>query len=240
MFNVIIALIFLPFTHGYARLISKLLPLREEKHKAPSAWYINEGLLHSPALALGLARQEVLRMMEIAQRMTEEIIIPFMERRSSILEKIMEREKELNFLRDAVHQYLVKIIRQDVTSSQVQEAYQMMYAVDEFEQIGDIISINLRDKAQKWCDSNFNFSTEGKQELLDFHQKTMVILYQAYSTFSEGNPGEAFMGRKNQKPVIRNSEKNSLNLKSNTITGSSWILRIRPKAAEHIWKLSVR
>jgi len=199
VFNVIIALIFLPFTQGYARLINKLLPLREDKHKAPSTWYINEGLLHSPALALSVARQEVLRMMEIAQRMTEEIILPFMERRNSILEKIGEREKELNFLRDAIHQYLVKIIRQDVTSSQVNEAYQMMYAVDEFEQIGDIISINLKDKAQKWCDSNFNFSPEGKQELLDFHQKTMVILYQAYSTFSEVNPSEAFMGAKKSK-----------------------------------------
>ena len=199
VFNVIIALFFLPFTGMYSRLISKLLPLREDKHKAPSAWYIDEGLLHSPSLALSLARQEVLRMMEIAQRMTEEIIIPFMERKNSILEKIREREKELNFLRDAVHQYLVKIIRQNVTSSQVQEAYQMMYAVDEFEQIGDVISNNLMEKAQKWCDSNFNFSAEGKQELLDFHQKTMVILYQAYSTFSDLNRSEALVGAKKSK-----------------------------------------
>jgi phosphate:Na+ symporter len=199
VFNSIIALLFLPFSSAYARFINKLLPLREEKHKAPSTWYINEGMLHSPAMALSLARQEVLRMMEIAQRMTEDIIVPFMERKNEILAKIREREKEMNFLRDAIHQYLVKIIRQDVTSAQVQESYQMMHAVDEFEQIGDVLSANLLDKAEKWCQSEYNFSSEGKKELQDFHGKTMSLLYQAYETFKNGSKYEAVQGAKKSK-----------------------------------------
>jgi phosphate:Na+ symporter len=187
VFNTVIALSFLPFSKGYARFINRLLPVHEEKHHAPSTWYIDEGMLHSPSLSLSLARQEVLRMMEIVQRMTEDIIVPFMEKKESVLDKIREREKELNFLRDAIHKYMVKIIRQDITSSQVQEAYQMMYAVDEFEQIGDVLSVSMLDKAEKWCKSGFNFSEEGKKELLQFHMKTMKILYQAYTTFSEAD-----------------------------------------------------
>lgn len=185
VFNTIIALLFLPFTNLYARFISKLLPLREEKHATPSAWYIDEGLLHTPSLALSVARQEVLRMMGIAQRMTEDILIPFMERKMSVLDKIKEREKEINFLRDAINGYLVKVVRQDVTSKQVEEAYQMMYAVDEFEQIGDVLSISLFDKAENWCNGSLNFSAQGREELQEFHLKTMKILYMVYSTFSE-------------------------------------------------------
>ena len=112
-------------------------------------------------------------MMEIAQRMTEEIMIPFMERNAQILEKIREREKEMNSLRDAINRYLVKVIRQDVTSDQVQEAYQMMYAVDEFEQIGDILSVTLLDKAEKWCKSGYNFSAEGKPSCRIFMRKRL-------------------------------------------------------------------
>jgi phosphate:Na+ symporter len=199
VFNTIIALLFLPFTNSYARFINKLLPLREEKHTAPSTWYIDEGLLRTPALALSVARQEVLRMMEIAQRMTEDVLIPFMEHKTTVLAKIKEREKEMNFLRDTINGYVVRIIRQDVTSSQVEEAYQMMYAVDEFEQIGDIISVTLMDKAEKWCNSDFRFSAQGKEELRDFHLKTLKILYQTYTTFSEANLKGMLKGAKKSK-----------------------------------------
>lgn len=199
IFNTIIALIFLPLTNIYSWLIQKILPYREEKHDAPSTWYIDYNMLQNPSLALSMARQEVMRMMEIAQRMTEDIIVPFMERQCEIIVKIHAREKELNFLRDAINRYLVKIIRQNVTEHQVEEAYQMMYAVDEFEQIGDILSVNLIDKAEKWCASDYKFSEEGKKELLDFHQKTMSILYQSYTTFGKGSRREAVADAKKSK-----------------------------------------
>lgn len=191
LFNVVIAFLFLPFSKPYARFINAIFPTREDKHTALSTWYINEGLLHQPALALSVARQEVLRMMEITQRMTEDILIPFVERKKGMLQKIRDREKELNFLRDAINKYLVKIIRQDVTSEQVQEAYQMMHAVDEVEQIGDVLSLNLLNKAEQWCESEMNFSDEGKQEIIDFHSKTLNIMYEAYATFNEGNKPKA-------------------------------------------------
>ena len=212
IFNTVIAILFLPFTGLFAKFVNYLLPLREDKHKAPSTWYIDDDLLHSPALALSLARQEVLRMMEITQRMTEEIIVPFIERERAILAKIKDREKEINFLRDAINRYLVKIIRQNITEAQVQEAYGMMYAVDEFEQIADVISLNLIDKAEKWCDSNYNFSEEGKKEILDFHAKTMRLLYQAYSTFSKGNKREAVIGAKKSKASYSNFRKEFFDL----------------------------
>jgi phosphate:Na+ symporter len=199
VFNTIIALLFLPFTNVYARFINKILPLREKKHMKPSTWYIDESLLHSPALAISVAKQEVLRMMEIAQRMTEEIMIPFLERRINVITKIREREVELNYLRDAISGYLVRVIRQDVTSLQVKEAYQMMYAIDEFEQIGDVISVILADKAEKWCNSNSNFSVQGKTELQDFHLKTMKLLYQTYTTFSEVDPKGILKGARKSK-----------------------------------------
>lgn len=199
VFNTIIAVLFLPFTNLFSRLVQRLLPYREEKHLAPSTWYIDHNMLHNPSLALILARQELMRMMEISQRMTEEIIVPFMEKKCEILQKIHDREKEMNFLRDAINNYLVQIIRQDVTSHQVEEAYQMMHAVDEYEQIADVISVNLIDKAEKWCASNFNFSEEGKKELQDFHHKTMNILYQSYSIFGRGNKHEAVVDAKKSK-----------------------------------------
>ena len=191
VFNVIVALLFLPFARPYARLIVWLMPVKDKKQDSLTTWYIDESLLHSPSLALSLARQEVLRMMEVAQRMTEDIIIPFMERKSNVLARIKKREEEMNFLRDAIKGYLIKIIRQNVTSNQVEEAFQMMYAIDEFEQIGDILSGNLYDKAVTWCKGNYIFSAKGREEILDFHLKTLKILYQSYRAFKDSDLKEA-------------------------------------------------
>jgi len=187
VFNTVVALVFLPFTNLFARLVTRLIPLRNEVPVKLSTWYIDEGLLPAPALALGVARREVLRMMETAQRMTEDILIPFMERNTEVLSKIKDREEELNYLRDAINRYLVKIVRQDLTAKQVQEAYQMMYAVDEFEQIGDVLAVTMWDKAESWCRSPYHFSAQGREEILDFHLMTLKILYHTYRTFQEAD-----------------------------------------------------
>jgi phosphate:Na+ symporter len=86
-----------------------------------------------------------------------------------------------------------------VTTHQVQEAYQMLYALDEYEQIGDVLSINMVDKAEKWCASGYSFSEEGKKELQDFHQKTLKILYQSYTTFAHGNEPVAISDARKSK-----------------------------------------
>lgn len=212
IFNSLIAILFFPFINQFANLTTKILPYREEKHATPSTWYIDHNLIHKPALALGLARQEVLRMMEIAQRMTELIMVPFMERKCDVLKKIRDYEKELNFLRDAINKYLVQVARQDVTSNEVEEAYQMMYAVDEYELIGDVLMNNLMEKAEKWCAGNFKFSVEGRKELEDFHQKTMNLLYMSYGTFSIGNKREAVSDAKKSKTTYSKFREESFEL----------------------------
>jgi phosphate:Na+ symporter len=138
-------------------------------------------------------------MMSVAERMTEDIIIPFMEKKTDVLPKIKAREQELNFLRDAINRYLIRIIRQDITSKQAQEAYRMLYAVDEFEQIGDILSVTLLEKAENWCTGSFSFSPQGREEILDFHLKTLKILYQTYRIFGEPDRKGALKGARKSK-----------------------------------------
>jgi phosphate:Na+ symporter len=191
LYNFIIALLFLPFTRQFARLITFILPVREEKAVALKTWYLDSNLLKSPPMALAVARQEILRMMQITHRMTEEIIIPFIEKKTDKIAKIREWEKEINFLRDEINTYLIKISRQEIESGLVEEAFAMMYAVNEFEQIGDIVSSSLCSKAQWWCDSNFSFSAQGKEEIQNFHFRTLKLLYYSYGVFKEVNRDKA-------------------------------------------------
>ena len=144
-------------------------------------------MIKTPSLALNLAKQEVLRMMEIVQSMTEKIMKPFMEKDTSVFAAIDESESQVNMLRDRINDYLVKITRQHVDSKRVDEAFQLMFAVNEFEQVADIVSTNLRDKAKSWCNSDYDFSSQGKKELNEYHKHTIEQLQRArdlYTSFS--------------------------------------------------------
>jgi len=191
IYNLIIALLFLPFTRQFTRLVTRLLPLREEKTIALKTWYLDGNLIKTPPMALSVARQEILRMMQITHRMTEDIITPFIEKKTDKIPKIREREAEINFLRDEINAYLIKITRQEIESGLVEEAFAMMYAVNEFEQIGDIVSSSLCSKAQWWCDSAFTFSAQGKEEIQNFHLKTLKLLYYSFGVFREANRDKA-------------------------------------------------
>jgi phosphate:Na+ symporter len=191
IYNLIIALLFLPFTRAFARLIAHLLPAREEKAEALKTWYLDNNLLNTPPLALAVAKQEILRMIQVTQRMAEEIINPFIEKKSGNIDKVVKREAEINFLRDEINGYLVQISRKDISANLVEEAYFMMYTVNEFEQIGDIISSSLGGKARWWCHSDFTFSAAGKEEIQYFHLQTLKLLYYSYSMFREFNRAKA-------------------------------------------------
>ncbi len=187
VFNIILTVLVLPFTHQFAKLIEKLLPLKPDEKPAFKTHYLDQGMLKSSSLALNLAKQEVIRMGRLTQDMTSDIIIPFLIKGEGVLENIREDEEEINFLRDEVNNYILKITKENINEDRINEAFQLLYTVKEFEQIADIISTNLIPKAKRWCDRDYEFSEEGKKEIVDYHTRTQKQLSRAIEVFAEVN-----------------------------------------------------
>lgn len=188
LFNVALTLAMLPFTRAFARFVDRILP----SHTAPvkevfQLKFLNEKNIPTPALALNLAKREVIRMGYNAREMVSDIIIPFLTRDKTVLNNIESKEKKVDFLRDEINSYIMKITRKDLPEDRIQEAFQIMYTVKEFEQIADIISKSLLKKALEWTDSHLEFSREGKQELMDYHQRTLKQISRAIEVFREVN-----------------------------------------------------
>ncbi|PKP39120.1 MAG: Na/Pi cotransporter family protein [Bacteroidetes bacterium HGW-Bacteroidetes-15] len=187
IYNVLLTIIFLPFSYSFGRFIDWLLPPIPEKKPIFTIKYLDKSLLSTPAVALKLAKQEVLRLSDIVDEMVDEIIIPFISKDSSPLHRIEKKEAKVDFLRDQINSYLLSLTRQDVTDHNIQEAFQIMYAVKEFEQIADIVSSNLMVRAKWWLTSGHEFSHEGKIELKEFHLHTQKQLKRAKEVFAELN-----------------------------------------------------
>ena len=201
IFNVSLGVIFIPFTAFFASLIMKLLPDKEGEASIKLAtWHLDESTISSPALAIDLARAEISIMAKTLGRMLRAVIIPFMsdERfirkegltkeeikllineiptqdefspQLTLLEGIDMREDKIDFLDEKVGEYLVKIVRQGVSEDQTAEVYGMISIANDIESIGDLIHRNMVPLVAKKNDLNVDFSDEGKEELMIYHQK---------------------------------------------------------------------
>ncbi len=184
IYNIVLGSMFLPFTTSFARFIEWIFPERPELAEKPFRLrYIDENLLMAPSLALNVARMELVRMMTKVYHMTEKIIHAFIDKDQKVLIEIENSEKEINFLRDQINNYLIKITQNTVATENAEEAFNMMNAVREFEQIGDILSRPLSDKANSWCSNDYQFSEKGQHELVYYHEQTLSILIQAIKIY---------------------------------------------------------
>jgi len=187
IFNVLITVVMLPFTNYFDKLICWILPAAKEKKPQFKVMYLDRNLLSTPSVALKLAKQEVLRICEYVEHMVDDILFPFIDNDKTPLKRIELMEEKVDFLRDQINSYLISLTREDVTDQSIQEAFQVMYTVKELEQIADIVSKNLSERAKVWLDSGAEFSPEGKQEIKEFHLLTQRQIKRAINVFEELN-----------------------------------------------------
>jgi phosphate:Na+ symporter len=236
LFNVGTALIFLPFSMIFARVIMKILPDKEvDKDLKLITWHIDDSCISTPALAIDLARTEISRMAKLLGRMLRAIIIPFVSDPRLLSQEIQEkdeldllvreiptrdeifpqltllegidlREEKIDFLEERIGEYLIKIARQDISDSQASEVYGMISIIKDMESIGDIIHRNMIPLIKKKQALQKDFSKEGREELMIYHEKVCRQIYLLRDAFAERNPKKAI--------VIMSGERKYLDLES--------------------------
>ncbi len=201
IFNVSLAIIFLPFTSLFAKIFVNILPdTGEVKRIQLVTWHLDDKAISTPALAIDLARNETFRMIKIFGRMLEAIIDPFKSNDSlldnkypqlSLVEGIKMREEKLDFLDEHIVHYLRKIGRQELSDRQIKEVYGLMFIVNDIESVGDIIEKNMIPLIAKKSILKTDFSEEGKGELDIFHTKVCKQVSRFKEAFSMFDPVKA-------------------------------------------------
>ncbi len=188
LINGVLMLVVLPVSPQVARFVDWIAGKpRELPEKAFRTLYLDTGLTSTPALALNLAKQEIIRMGMIVRTMFSLIQVPFLEKDASTLGMVYIHEQEVNFLADSIKSYFLKINRETMNNRQQNDSFQLLYSLNEFEKIADIISGNLATRAEKWSLKEYDFSEQGKKDLREFHQKIEKQLNRAILVFEEAN-----------------------------------------------------
>lgn len=221
IFNVGLAVVFLPFATIFAKLVVAMLPdIRADRDIKPALLHLDEKHMVAPVVALSLARAEISRMARLLWRMMRAVIVPFMsdprlivkdadskeERRLllreiptrdeyfpqlTLMEGLDMREEKLDFLEEKISDYLLKIAKQELSAVQTAEVYDMMSIVKDLESIGDLIHRNMLPLIEKKKALNMDFSDDGKEELLIYHEKVCSHLRLLAEAFGETSPQKA-------------------------------------------------
>jgi len=191
-FNVALAVIGLPFTNKLINLIDRLVPRKtyteEETFKLK---FLDDALLSTPTLAIGVAKKETLRMGQTIENMVKECMLPFTERNKEIINEIMYSEKKVQFLFNKINPYLIKLSRENIPGKGLDEVFLIMFTIKELEQINNIISEKISVEAKQWFSLKTEFSDEGKKELIRYYEITVEQMNRAIEAFAEMNIHEA-------------------------------------------------
>ena len=189
VFNVALALLCLPFTGVVARGITRLLP---DKPGPEPAWalkarHLDADMIRVPALALNLAKVEILGVGDRVRSMAQDCLKPFLERDPALLEDLHRREEEVDALEEQITAYLVEIGRQKLSDEQTREVYLMLQVVKQFEHIADVIDKQITPLAQKMIEKGSEFSVSGRAEVSTYHVKMCKQMSRALETFLENS-----------------------------------------------------
>jgi len=176
LFNVINVVIFLPFIPLFAILLKRIIKGEEEEEIEYLPKYLERHLVNTPPIAIEAAIKEIIRTLQLTQKMVDIAMNSFLNGDAKSLEKITRREEAVDSLREAITKYLVELMQQELSEEESRKIPPLIHAINDVERIGDHAE-NLRDLAEQKIDGGLSFSDMANQEIKNMYDEinNMII-----------------------------------------------------------------
>ncbi len=203
-FNLLVAILFLPFTDIVARLCTKLIP--DPPAGADGISHLDPNLVNSPSEALACAMREALEMGNQVAAMLRRVPDALEASDMRIAREIERMDDKVDTQFEAIKLYLVQITRAEMRDDESRRAVEILSFTTNLEHIGDIIDKNLMELVAKKVRKGMVFSAEGQDELRRFHGLVVDTMSLALNAFASRDPQ---LARRlvEEKGIIRNAER---------------------------------
>ncbi len=193
VFNVINALIFLPFVGFLANAATRLVPEKKKPGGSDEFHlkYIASPLLTTPAININQARLETRRMVGITIEMFDMVMEVFDKPEDKLGEKvesIQRKEGVIDLLEKEISEYLVNVSLDSITQEQSYEISMLLHAVNDCERIGDHCE-NLMKLIRRKYDMKLQFSESACKEIHEIAEKVRELLRLIYDSLMRPNAG---------------------------------------------------
>ena len=204
-FNLLLAGLFFPFVDQYAALLRRWLPERIDPADPSRPLYLDPAAREAPAVALGGAAREALRMTDVLAGMLEGFRDALDKPDRRQIDATKRSDDILDKLNTAIKAYLVSLDPELLSEEDHRRVNEILAFATNIEQAGDIVDRNLLSLASKRIKRRLAFSEEGKADLLDITERLIVNARQAGSLFMTGDARAARM-LANEKEAFRQRE----------------------------------
>jgi phosphate:Na+ symporter len=205
LFNLALAVFFLPFTESLTRLSERILPDRPREQDESLPRFLDPTAFGTPTAALACAARETMRISDIVQKMMRLTLDAFRTNNARLVTEIRDQEAVLDSLYEAIKNYLARLSTEALDRDEGKRCMLILNFSTNLEHIGDIIDKNLMEMASTKIHNQDNFSRQGFAEIAELHARVMNNILLAQHVFMTGDPR---MARKliGEKTVMREQE----------------------------------
>ncbi|MBD3426309.1 MAG: Na/Pi cotransporter family protein [Candidatus Omnitrophica bacterium] len=162
-FNVVNALIFLPFVGVLERVSIILLPKRKGALEL-GPQYLEKHLLDTPPIAMEQARRETVRMANLATRSVSSAVKGFIDNIQDELKPVSRLEQAVDNLQSAITAYLIELSQRELSQEDSEQIPVLIHNVNDIERIGDHAE-NILELAERKIEKKLPFTDEAINEL---------------------------------------------------------------------------
>ena len=185
VFNIIVAIIFLPWIETALGILSRIMPAEAQtnsnNNNAPL--HLDEALFPQPSLALGAAAREVFRLAERVEAMLSQVMHTFSDGDDRRIRIIRGIDDEVDHLQESIKLYLTRLTREPLSAEEARRAVDLILFTTNLEHVGDIIDKSLLLLASKRQRNAVSFSDAGWAELTEFHARVLRQMKLAMAVF---------------------------------------------------------
>ncbi len=186
-FNIALAVLFLFATQAVARVAERLLPMRPASEDPAKPRFLDPSALATPALAIGNAARESLRISDVIDEMLQGLLAVLKTNDRALAGRVRKMDDVVDELYTAVKLYLTQISRAALDQKEGRRWTDIVSFTINMEQVGDIIDRVVAEIEEKKIDKGRNFSDAGMTEICDLHSRLTANLRLGMSVFLNGD-----------------------------------------------------
>lgn len=181
LFKVVAAAILLPCTNLVVKLTYKLIP--KQKHEdAARLEFIDVNLVGNPSVSLLQIRSEVDRMAKLVEENMALAMDGILAGEPYHAETITENEGVIDYLTDAISDYLVKFNVQELSTTDANYVRRVFQVLSDLERIGDYAE-HLLHISERCTEKSLTYSDTARQEVTELYNNVKQLYSTAVARF---------------------------------------------------------
>ena len=181
--NLFVAIIGIIFSKQFLTLSLSLFSENKNEDQLNKHNILEADDFSMPAVSLANAKREALRMAEVSQNMVVSSLAVFKDDNEALRDEIIKKEDTVDEFYDGIKLYIARILQEELSPLESQQALNILNFTTNMEHIGDIVNNSLMELSGRKIAKHIHFSKEGFGEIISIHEEVCANYDLAINTF---------------------------------------------------------